>query len=273
MPGLASLLEAFVRRGEELFSDDLGARVVDYVASHGGVLTPADLRSAKAEIAPAPQVDLAGTPLWATPAPTYGAALQQAMVAYSNGAGLPGAVSDALGRLRGGQPAELTGGTSAIAAADRDGNVVVIVHSNSFPQFGSGLVVPGLDLILSNRAGRGFTFLPDHPNAPRPGHRPLTTLHAWAMPAAAGWLFGATPGGEQQVPWNAQTVAHVLDGDSPAEALTRPRWEFDAAGARRSEGTDITEFGARSSHVLVQTDVDTVAVTADPRLDGRAVAV
>jgi gamma-glutamyltranspeptidase/glutathione hydrolase len=273
MPGLASLLEEFVRRGEQLFFDDLGTQIVDYVARHGGVLTADDLRSVEPEITSAPRVDLAGTSLWATPAPTYGAALQQAMVAHSDGAELSGAVSDAVGRLRGGQPAELTGGTSAIAAADRDGNVVVIVHSNSFPQFGSGLVVPGLDLILSNRAGRGFTFLADHPNAPHPGRRPLTTLHAWGMPAGTGWLFGATPGGEQQVPWNAQTIARLLSGDVPAEALTQPRWEFDAAGALRSEGAQIAEYGARSSHVLVQTGSETVAATADPRLDGRAVAV
>lgn len=65
------------------------------------------------------------------------------------------------------------------------------------------------------------------------------------------------------MPWNAQTLAHLLGGDSEAQALTRPRGEFDAFGL----------FAARSSHVLVRTDHNSVSVTADPRLDGRAAAV
>src|SRR5690606_6447461 len=76
------------------------------------------------------------------------------------------------------------GGTSMISAADAEGSVVTLIHSNSFPRFGSGLVVPQYDLVLNNRAGRGFTGEIGHPNFPRPGQRPLTTLHAWAVSRA-----------------------------------------------------------------------------------------
>ena len=77
-------------------------------------------------------------------------------------------------------------GTSIVSAADADGNVVVVVHSNSFPRFGSGIVVPAFDLVLANRAGRGFTPEPGHPNFPTAGRRPATTLHAWAVAGIDG---------------------------------------------------------------------------------------
>ena len=67
-----------------------------------------------------------------------------------------------------------------VSAADGEGNVVVVVHSNSFPPIGSGIVVPDYDLVLANRAGRGFTPT-GHPNFPNAGRRPATTLHAWAV--------------------------------------------------------------------------------------------
>ncbi|WP_033342722.1 gamma-glutamyltransferase [Catenuloplanes japonicus] len=196
----------------------------------------------------------------------------------------------------------LAGGTSAVAAVDADGNAVVIVHSNSFPQFGSGLVVPGLDLVLSNRAGRGFTWQEGHPNAPAPGRRPRTTLHAWAIadPAGRPALLGATPGGEQQVPWNAQLLDALLAAGAPfaedpqatdaalGDALTAARWEFTADGRiSAEEQADPAQaplpadgygpaFSARSSHVAVRLappDGDgTLSAAADPRLGAAAVS-
>jgi gamma-glutamyltranspeptidase/glutathione hydrolase len=121
-------------------------------------------------------------------------------------------------------------GTSMVSAATRDGDAVVVVHSNSFPRFGSGIVVDGYDLVLSNRAGRGFSAEPAHPNFPLPGRRPVTTLHAWALTGADGRpaLLGGTPGGENQMPWNAQTLAALLGGSvaDPAAVVVAPRWEW-----------------------------------------------
>jgi gamma-glutamyltranspeptidase/glutathione hydrolase len=219
----------------------------------------------------------AGTQLWATPAPTYGPALLEAL---GNGAA-PEAVKAALLALRAptGRPAALVDGTSTVAAADAEGNLVVLVHSNSFPRYGSGLVVPGLDLVLSNRAGRGFTFAPGHPNAPHPGTRPPTTLHAWgARDADGSWLLGATPGGEQQVPWNTQVLEQLLaTGFGPAElgpALASPRWEFGPDGELIREGTELGEYGARSSHTIVRRQADgLLTAAADPRQDAAAVAL
>ncbi|MCU1650877.1 MAG: gamma-glutamyltransferase [Pseudonocardia sp.] len=81
------------------------------------------------------------------------------------------------------------GGTSVVTAADTAGNAIVLVHSNSFQRYGSGIVVAPYGLVLSNRPGRGFTDDPSHPNFPAPGRRPVTTLHAWAAETPDGSLL------------------------------------------------------------------------------------
>ena len=118
----------------------------------------------------------------------------------SSVAGVHRAVMAAIARQRRelGDP----GGTSMVSAADASGTVVVVVHSNSYPRFGSGIVVPEYALTLANRAGRGFTPEPGHANFPERGRRPATTLHAWVVSDATGaprWT-GATPGGVNQLP-------------------------------------------------------------------------
>jgi gamma-glutamyltranspeptidase/glutathione hydrolase len=286
LPGLAYVLEEFATRQESVFAGELGDRLVAYVAAHGGVLTKQDLATARAETAPAVAGTVRGRRLWVTPSPTYGPALLDCLDTVGPGPVTPEAVGAALDRLRGREPSgALAGGTSAVAAVDTDGTAVVIVHSNSFPQFGSGLVVPGLDLVLSNRAGRGFTFQAGHPNAPAKGRRPLTTLHAWGLAGPDGelGLLGATPGGEQQVPWNAQLLDALLALPDTLEALgtalTTPRWELtpdgrvaSEAGAAVDADVVLRDLAARSSHVVVRPGAGSVAAAADPRLDGAAVA-
>ncbi|MHA3701307.1 gamma-glutamyltransferase [Jatrophihabitans sp. YIM 134969] len=277
LSGLARVLEDFSERGEALFTGELGAAVVEYVGRHGGVLTADDLLAARAVESTAAATRLAdGRTLFATGAPTYGPALLGVVaerVAAGSATTDPEQARVAVARVR---DEPLTEGTSTVAACDDEGNAVVVVHSNSFPQFGSGLVVPGTDLVLSNRAGRGFTWQPDHPNAPEPGRRPSTTLHAWAFRDGGDWVLGATPGGEQQVGWNAQLLDHLLVDASPAglgAALVAPRWDLGTGVDRavRHEGTELPELGVRSSHTVVRTGALCNAA-ADPRLDGGAVA-
>jgi gamma-glutamyltranspeptidase/glutathione hydrolase len=82
-----------------------------------------------------------------------------------------------------------------VSAIDAEGTMVLVIHSNSYPRFGSGLIVGEFDLILANRAGRGFNADPAHPNFPAAGRRPATTLHAWGVAQGEGTrMLGATPG-------------------------------------------------------------------------------
>jgi len=188
-------------------------------------------------------------------------------------------------------------GTSAVSAIDDDGNAIVVVHSNSYPRFGSGIVVEELGLVLNNRAGRGFTPVPGHPNFPAAGRRPATTLHAWAAGEVGGRpaLVGATPGGVNQMPWNAQLLADVVAGERrPGVLVTAPRWEWLPAGdgivveadldeaatelllaAVTGERRRVGRWGLRSAYqvALVPRPGLALEAAADPRTGGAAVAV
>jgi len=186
------------------------------------------------------------------------------------------------------------GGTSVVGAADADGNTVVIVHSNSFPRYGSGIVVPDYDLVVSNRAGRGFSAVEGHPNFPASGRRPATTLHAWAFDCRDGAdgsvMLGATHGGENQMPWNAQVLSRLLAGESPAMAMLAPLWrvgtsddeltvesdlsdgdkrDLAAAGARCS---DVEPWSHRSGFQLVTVGGNGPTAISDLRTIGAAAA-
>ncbi|MDN4522608.1 gamma-glutamyltransferase family protein [Mycolicibacterium austroafricanum] len=274
LPALRDVLHEFVARGAGLFAGPVGTALVDKVRRHGGILTDDDLGGVEVVEQPAHRVEtLAGT-LWATNAPTFGTTLSQLVSGRQPRDVGVGDLRDTLHR----SVAVASEGTSTVAAADAEGNTVVIVHSLSFPQYGSGLVVDGYDLVLSNRAGRGFVFIPGHPDSPVPGRRPPTTLHAWGVRRDGGWLLGATPGGLQQVPWNVQVLGHLLGDGAPTtvamgRAVCASRWELAPDGDERREGREIDALGARSSHTLVHAGPGRCAAAADPRWDGAAVAV
>lgn len=301
LPGLARVLEEFVARRGALLEGPVGAAIVEAVQRRGGVLTADDFAFAKAEWVPAARGSAGALPVWATPAPTHGVSLLDA-VAGAGADDPPEVVWDrvlaAIARQRRslGDPV-LQEGTSAISATHADGTVVVLVHSNSFPRFGSGIVVDELDLVLANRAGRGFTSEVGHPNFPLPGRRPATTLHAWAAGEADGRpvLLGATPGGANQLPWNAQLLQQVAGGETrPGALVTAPRWEWvpegDAGVVEEDLGEETAEslaarapggmrlagrWGLRSAYqvALVPRAGRAVEAAADPRTGGAAVAV
>jgi len=254
LPGLAKVLEEYVRRGGGLMDGPVGEAVVAAVQARGGVLTAADFAFARADWVPC-AVNRAATAhgdvtTWATPAPTHGPSLLDAVADVAAGASQVEVLQSVLRAIeqRRSTLADPSG-TSMVSAADAEGNVVVVVHSNSFPRFGSGIVVPGYDLTLANRAGRGFTPEPGHPNFPIAGRRPATTLHAWAIGGDDGRprFMGATPGGANQMPWNAQTLARIAGGEThPGRLVAAPIWEWlpEDDGLRIEAGFDDDEAAA-----------------------------
>jgi gamma-glutamyltranspeptidase/glutathione hydrolase len=297
LPGLAAAIGELVSAGDAFLDGPLGAAIVDAVRARGGVLDAADLAAAKAVWEPCATAAVDGRSLWVTPAPTHGPSLLDAVVDAGPGDGLATQyrrVLAAIARRR--DSLRDPSGTSMVSAADADGNVVVVVHSNSYPRYGSGIVVGGYDLVLANRAGRGFTPETGHPNFPRPGQRPATTLHAWVLADRAGRpaYAGATPGGANQMPWNAQLVQGVVDGaTSPGVLVTAPRWEWLpvddgvrieagfapaaeealAATAPRLVRTERWGFTSAQQVVAVPVAGEAVIGAADPRTVGAAVGV
>jgi gamma-glutamyltranspeptidase / glutathione hydrolase len=265
LPGLADALVELAVRGARLFSGPVGAAIAAAVRAQGGVLDQEDLATAVAEWVPAAHATTLGWDLWATPAPTHGPSLLDAIVdlgrADADAAAILASVQTAAARRRAtlGDPL-VAAGTSMVSAADAEGNVVAVVHSNSYPRFGSGLIAEPYDLILANRAGRGFTATEGHPNFPLPGRRPATTLHAWAAGPVGGGatLVGGTPGGVNQVPWNAQMLAGVVGGrTNPGRLVVEPRWEWapDEGAVRIEDGSSPRDVDA-----LIADGLDAVPV-------------
>ena len=130
-----------------------------------------------------------------------------------------------------GPPSGEPGDTTSFVVVDAEGNAASVITSNS-AAWGCREVVPGTGVLLNNRAGRGFTFEPGHPNRLAPGKRTMHTLHCYLATGASGeaTLLGGTPGGDGQPQWNLQVLMHVLKaGCAPQEAVERPRW-FSSPG-------------------------------------------
>jgi gamma-glutamyltranspeptidase / glutathione hydrolase len=120
---------------------------------------------------------------------------------------------------------EHDGDTSYFAVVDAEGNAVSFIHSLS-AAFGSGVVAGDTGITLNNRAGRGFSLDPNHPNVIAPGKRTMHTLNAFLVcQDGQPWLVGGTPGGDQQTQWSTQVITSIVDhGLSPQEAVEAPRW-------------------------------------------------
>jgi gamma-glutamyltranspeptidase/glutathione hydrolase len=120
---------------------------------------------------------------------------------------------------------EHSGDTSYFCVADGDGNAVSFIHSLS-NSFGSAVVAGATGITLNNRAGRGFSLDPQHPNVFAPGRRTMHTLNAYMVfREGKPWLVGGTPGGDQQVQWNTQVINAIVDhGLGLQETVDAPRW-------------------------------------------------
>jgi gamma-glutamyltranspeptidase/glutathione hydrolase len=131
----------------------------------------------------------------------------------------------------GGRMAETPGAdTSQVLSVDRHGNAVALLQSISAP-FGSGLLASDVGVLLNNRM-RGFNAKAGDPNCLAPRKRPAHTLApALALHEGKVDCVCATPGGPGQTATVAQYLCRVLArGESPAEAISAPRWSINVAG-------------------------------------------
>ncbi|MEQ8967592.1 MAG: gamma-glutamyltransferase [Azospirillaceae bacterium] len=285
LPGLTRLLGDFAELGETLFHGAHGEAIRDRVREAGGFLELADLAvDPAAWRAPARLPLGGGAVLVATPAPTHGPALLNAADLVLHHRRDPvAAAREARRAMTDDAGALAVGGTSVVTAADDEGNAVVLVHSNSYPQYGSGLVVRDLDLVLNNRPGRGFDASApvDSPRAPAPGRVPPTTRHAWAGVDGRTTTLGATPGGINQMIWNLQSVLAACDGAAPDEICRAPRWSLDTGGrltieadhrdAGRPDGRRVAAGSMRSAQQVLR--LDATAAGAAAAADRRTGAV
>jgi gamma-glutamyltranspeptidase/glutathione hydrolase len=198
-------------------------------------------------------------------------------------------------------PVDGLGDTTYFCVADGDGNAVSWVHSLS-NGFGSGVVAPGTGVLFNNRAGRGFSLEPDHPNVIEPGKRTMHTLNCYLTTVDGQVsIIGGTPGGDFQPQCGIQMLTKLIDGGlQPQDAVESPRWfsfpgtdpaTINRAGELRVEvgmPDDTLRDLRRMGHNVVQNSLGSyngvvqlivrdqrtgvLAGASDPRGDGQAVA-
>jgi len=105
---------------------------------------------------------------------------------------------------------EQVGETTAFVTGDADGNIVNYITSLS-AAFGCAEVVEGTGILLNNRAGRGFSLEPGHPNVIAPNKRTMHTLMAFlATRGGRPYLAWATRGGDAQAQWDFQVWSNIV---------------------------------------------------------------
>jgi gamma-glutamyltranspeptidase/glutathione hydrolase len=104
----------------------------------------------------------------------------------------------------------LDGGTIYLAAADRWGNMVSLVHS-VFAVYGGGVTVPPYGFVLQNR-GAGFSLDPQSPNVVAPRKRPFHTIIAgFIMQNGDPLMSFGNMGGSVQPETHAQHIVNLID--------------------------------------------------------------
>lgn len=128
-------------------------------------------------------------------------------------------------RLAALQPVEVDGDTTYFCVADGAGNCVSWIHSLSHA-FGSGYMAAGTGVLFNNRAGRGFSLAPGHPNEIAPGKRAMHTLNCYlATQDGQPVIIGGTPGGDFQPQCGLQILTSLIDfALDPQAAVEAPRW-------------------------------------------------
>lgn len=126
----------------------------------------------------------------------------------------------------------LDGGTIYLAAGDRWGNMVSLVHS-IYGVYGSGVTIPPYGMILHNR-GVAFSLEPGHPNVVAPRKRPFHTIIAgFVMEDGEPLMAFGNMGGSVQPETHAQHMVNMIDHGMNVQMTT------DAARFTHSQRRDV----------------------------------
>ena len=303
---LADTLELLAEHGaQELYTGELGARMVEHIRERGGCFTQRDLNEYRVVRRRPVRTRFCGEEFYSNPPPSRGGVL----IAYGLplleelGVGKPGTADaiDALARVMREQlqapagrgllralelgGAVVTRGTTHISVIDGRGNAVALTASTGA---GSGVVVPGTGIHMNNMIGEF-----DIARKPRPGARLSSgmspslvlrggTPHVVAGSAGSLRLRGAV----------LQVVVNVVAHNLPVEeAIGNPRVHLDEEDVLHCEGghdpAELDKLEQRGWNVArwrnrnlffggaaaVTLDDGELAAAGDPRRGGAGVVV
>lgn len=120
--------------------------------------------------------------------------------------------------------------TIYLTVADKDGNMVSLIQSNSW-LFGSLITPPGLGFPLQNR-GTGFTLEDNHVNTYAAGKRPFhTIIPAFVTKDGEPYISFGLTGGDMQPQGHVQIILNMIDfGMNIQEAGDAPRIRHSGFG-------------------------------------------
>ncbi|HOX72196.1 gamma-glutamyltransferase [Dokdonella sp.] len=122
--------------------------------------------------------------------------------------------------------------TSHYSIIDADGNMASVTKTVNLT-LGSGFVVPGTGFVLNNEMD-DFALLPGQANAyglvggdanaPKPGHRPLSSMTpSFVIGKERTGVIG-TPGGSRIITMVFEGILAFIDGDLPEKVVANPRY-------------------------------------------------
>jgi len=121
--------------------------------------------------------------------------------------------------------------TSHISVVDAEGNIVSLTQTINY-FFGSGVIVPGVGIIMNNEMD-DFSTSPTSVNAPEPGKIPLSSMSPTIVEKdGKPFMILGTPGGTRIFTAMTQIISNVIDfGMNMDEAIEAPRMHcYSSAG-------------------------------------------
>jgi gamma-glutamyltranspeptidase/glutathione hydrolase len=248
---LAHTLELLAENGaQELYTGELGARIVEHIRANGGCFTQRDLTEYRVIRRRPVRARFCGEEFYSNPPPSRGGVL----IAYGLplleelGVGEPGKAEaiDALARVMREQlqapagrgllralelgGAVVTRGTTHISVVDGRGNAVALTASTGA---GSGIVVPGTGIHMNNMIGEF-----DIARKPRPGKRLSSGMSpSLVLRGGSPHLVVGSAGSLRLRGAVLQIVVNVVGHGLPVEdAIDRARVHLDESDVLHCEG-------------------------------------
>lgn len=122
--------------------------------------------------------------------------------------------------------------TSHFSIIDADGNLVSATQTVNL-SLGDALVVPGTGFVMNDEmddfalkagAPNAFGLVGNEANAPKPGHRPLSSMTPSFVIGADRIGVIGTPGGSTIITQVLEGVLAFVDGELPAQIVANPRY-------------------------------------------------